>query len=113
MVDTEGAAMVSEKITRKSCLGVVQIKNKRYTWLPLCYKNRGSAQNVSPIVTVKLLRIQEIQASSSHGDGQSRDIPRFYQSSKQILGQQLNSDHHQSPDASFPADYTNHNIRCC
>lgn len=60
--------MVNEKITRKNCLGVVQIKNKRYTWLPLSYKNCGSAQNVSPIVTVKLLvnllRIQEIQVSN-------------------------------------------------
>jgi hypothetical protein len=49
-------------------MGVVDIRNKRYTWLPLCYKNCGSAQNVSPIVTVKLfvnlLRIQEIQVSN-------------------------------------------------
>ena len=50
---------------------------------------------------------------SSHGDGQSWDIPQLYQPSKQILGQQLNSDHQQSPDASSPADYTNYNIRCC
>jgi len=60
--------MVSEKVTRKNCLGVVQIENKRYTWLPLCYKNCGNAQNVGPIVTVKLLvnllRILEIQVSN-------------------------------------------------
>jgi len=60
--------MVSEKVTRTNCLGVLQIKNKRYTWLPPCYKNCGNAQNVSPIGTVKLLvnllRIQEFQVSN-------------------------------------------------
>ena len=86
----------------------MESKNKRYTWLPVCYKKVNCCKYTK---CKSHRRCQVVSSPASHsgnpgfkswqGDGHSWGSPWFYQSSKQILGQQLKFDHHQSPKHPF------------